>query len=454
MLKKLYNLFSSVKLAIVILISLAVTSIIGTIIEQQQDPDKYLREYGEVTYKIFKFLGFTDVYHSWWYILLLVLLGLNLIICSIERLPYIWKLAKYPKKKLAEGAESSFKLVHKITLSVPDKEAVVGKIKEALSKLGYKTEVVEDEKEKNIKYLFADKNVFARFGVYIVHAGIIIVLIGGLLTALFGYRGYMNLAQGGKSNLVTLFGNGHIIELPFEVECKKFTMEFYPSGMPKSYISDLVILKDGKAVKEQIIEVNTPLSYEGIYFYQASYGQGRVFFFHKENQNAKEKQLIVAFGQPFYVGKGKDGKKYFLSPVAAQGGIIFVDLLTKDGKRIAQAQMMPNNWYRIPQTDQFVAIAGADNKFYTGLQVSYDPGTWVVWTGSTILTIGLFIAFFISHKRILVRVKDVKDGKVNIVIAGRTNKGNESLEKDMEKVLGVLKSSYCNIQAPKEEKDV
>ena len=100
MLKKIYDFFSSVKLAIILLLTLAVTSIIGTIIEQQQDPDKYLREYGETTYKIFKFLGFTDVYHSWWYVLLLTLLAINLIVCSIKRLPKIWKIAKEPKKTL------------------------------------------------------------------------------------------------------------------------------------------------------------------------------------------------------------------------------------------------------------------------------------------------------------------------------------------------------------------
>ncbi len=450
MLKSLYRLFSSVKVAIIILLSLAVTSIIGTIVEQQQNPDKYLREYGEVTYKIFKFLGFTDVYHSWWYILLLVLLAINLTVCSIERLPKIWKIAKNPKKKLREGAENAYRLVHKLTLSASNPDEVAEKLVSILKQMGYKPEKVPSD-EENTRYVFADKHVFARFGVYIVHAGILIVLVGGLLTAIFGYRGYMNLAEGSKSNLVTLFGNGKIIELPFEVQCDKFTIDFYPSGMPKAYISDLEVIENGKTVKKQRIVVNTPLSYRGIYFYQANYGKGRVYFFKKINQKAKEQPIIDALGQPFYVGKGKDGIKYYLSPVAMDGQFIFVDLITQNGETLAQAKMTSGQWYRIPQTGQFVAIGGADNAFYTGLQVSYDPGTWVVWVGSTIMVIGLFVAFFIPHKRILARIKQVKEGKVNIVIAGRTNKGFESLEKDMEKILGVLKSSYCNILAPKEE---
>ncbi|WP_022846223.1 MULTISPECIES: cytochrome c biogenesis protein ResB [unclassified Desulfurobacterium] len=450
MLKSLYKLFSSVKVAIIILLSLAVTSIIGTIVEQQQNPDKYLREYGEVTYKIFKFLGFTDVYHSWWYILLLVLLAINLTVCSIERLPKIWKIAKHPKKKLKEGAENAYKLVHRLTLSAGNSDEVAEKLTAILKQMGYKPEKVPSD-EENTRYVFADKHVFARFGVYIVHAGILIVLIGGLLTAIFGYRGYMNLAEGSESNLVTLFGNGKIIELPFDIKCDKFTIDFYPSGMPKAYISDLEVIEKGKTVKKQKIVVNTPLSYRGIYFYQANYGKGRIYFFRKKTENAKEEPIIDALGQPFYIGKGKDGTEYYLSPVAMDGRFIFVNLITKKGETIAQAKMVSGQWYRIPQTGQFVAIGGADMAYYTGLQVSYDPGTWVVWVGSTIMVIGLFVAFFIPHKRILARIKQIKEGKVNIVIAGRTNKGFESLEKDMDKILGVLKSSYCNILAPKEE---
>ncbi len=442
MLKFLYDLFSSVKLAIFLLLTLAATSIIGTIVEQQQDPDKYLREYGEAAYRIFKFLGFTDVYHSWWYVLLLSLLGVNLIVCSIKRLPKIWKVARYPRKTLPEGSEVSLRIAHRLTITAENVESVVNALINALSKLGYKTERINSDDKKEI-YIFSDKNVFARFGVYIVHAGVLIVLIGGLLTAVFGFRGYMNLCEGCESNLVTFFGSEKVMELPFSVVCDKFNIEFYPSGMPKKYISKLSVVENGKLVKKKVVEVNTPLKYKSIYFYQSSYGIG-AFLFYVKGETGEPIPVAVAIGQPFRVSDD-----VYLSLISFSKKRIEVQLTS--GGKVTMAVIEPMTWYKVPGTNVSVALASFKPIYYTGLQVSYDPGTWVVWTGSTILVLGLVVAFFISHKRVWGRVKVVRENKVNVVIGGIASKGTEGLGKELEEVLGVLKSSY--FITPKEERD-
>jgi len=442
MLKFLYDIFSSVKLAIFLLLTLAATSIIGTIVEQQQDPDKYLKEYGEAAYRIFKFLGFTDVYHSWWYVLLLSLLGLNLIVCSVKRLPKIWKLARYPRKTLPEGSEAALRIAHRLTVSADDVGAVASKLIDALSKLGYRVEKVPSGREDEV-YIFSDKNVFARFGVYVVHAGVLIVLIGGLLTALLGFRGFMSLCEGCESNLVTLFGSNRVIELPYSLACNRFKVELYPSGMPKKYISDLSVIKDGKLIKRKMIEVNTPLNYSGIYFYQSSYGQGATVFYIDRGKG-KPVPVVVAIGQPFKVSD-----KLYLSLISISGSRAEVQL-TRDGK-VEKYVINPVTWYRIPGTNISFALADFKRVFYTGIQVSYDPGTWVVWTGSTVLVLGLFIAFFVSHRRVWGRVKLTRGNRVNVVIGGMASKGIEGLGKELEEVLGVLRSSYSN--TPKEERD-
>ena len=442
MLKFLYDLFSSVKLAIFLLLTLAATSIIGTIVEQQQDPDKYLKEYGEAAYRIFKFLGFTDVYHSWWYVLLLSLLGVNLIVCSVKRLPKIWKVARHPRKTLPEGSEVSLKIAHRLTISAGDIESVANAILNVLSKFGYKTEKIKSDSKDEI-YIFSDKNVFARFGVYIVHFGVLIVLIGGLLTALFGFRGYMNLCEGCGSNLVTFFGSEKVMELPFTVVCDKFNVEFYPSGMPKKYLSKLSVVENGKVAKREMIEVNTPLKYKNIYFYQASFGRG-AFLFYVKRENGEPAPIAVALGQPFKVSDN-----IYLSLISFSKSRIEVQL-TRDG-RVTTAVIEPRTWYKIPGSNVSVALADFKAVSYTGLQVSYDPGTWVVWTGSTILVLGLIVAFFVSHRRVWGRVKLVRENKVNVVIGGIASKGTEGLGKELEEVLGVLESSYFT--TPKEERD-
>ncbi|RUM89202.1 MAG: cytochrome c biogenesis protein ResB [Thermovibrio sp.] len=440
MFKALYDFFSSVKLAIFLLLTLAVTSIVGTIIEQQQDPEKYLMEYGETTYKILKFLGFTDVYHSWWYVALLTLLAINLIVCSIKRLPKIWKVAMEPRKTLPPGYEKGLKISNTITLSAGISE-IKEKLLEVLKSKKYKVEVSkEDEKEVHI---FADKNVFSRFGVYIVHLGVLVVLIGGLTTALFGFRGYMNLAEGTSSNLVSYFSGPKIIELPFYVKCNKFKIDFYPSGMPKAYISDLSIIENGKEVLRKEIKVNEPLKYKGIYFYQASYGQGEAFL--KIVDKRGQRVVGVAFGQPIKLGEGT-----YLRIVSIDGNTMTVGIEFIRNGKVEQGVIKPFVMYRVPGTDKTIAMVDFKPVFYTGLQVSKDPGTWIVWVGSSILIIGLIVAFFIPHKRIWARIEKRGDNKTRLVIGGLANKGSEGLATEIEEVLGVLKSLYCQ-NTPKEE---
>jgi len=442
MFRKIYDFFSSVKLAIFLLLTLATTSIIGTIVDQQKDPEKYLMEYGPTAYKIFKFLGFTDVYHSWWYELLLFLLAVNLIVCSIKRLPKIWKVAMHPRKTFPPGQEKTLRVSTSITLKARLEE-VKEKLIEALRVKRYRVEVSKED--GNEVHLFADKNVYARFGVYIVHFGVLIVLIGGLVTAMFGYRGYMNLAEGTSSNLVGLFHRDEVVELPFTVRCNKFTIDFYPSGMPKAYISDLSVIENGKEVLRKEIRVNDPLKYGGVYFYQSSYGQG-VAVLKVRDRNGSERVVAVAFGQPV-----KLAPNTYLSVFSFDGRTMEYGVeLIRDGKT-QEGVLKPSIFYQIPGTDKEVSILGFPRPvFYTGLQVAKDPGTWIVWVGSTIMIIGLIVAFFVPHRRVWARLERKGEEKTRLVIGGLSSKGSEGLAQELEEVLGVLKSSYCE-NTPKEE---
>ena len=97
---KVWKFFSSVKLAVALLIILAIVSIIGTVIQQNEAPEQYLQEYSQSTIQLFDVLGFFDMYHTKWFVLLLFMLTTNLTICSLERFPYTWKIIKTPMKIL------------------------------------------------------------------------------------------------------------------------------------------------------------------------------------------------------------------------------------------------------------------------------------------------------------------------------------------------------------------
>ena len=106
-----WNFFCSLKLTIFLLIGLAVASIIGTVVQQNASPEQYLKEYSEATIRLFSALNFFDMYHSWWFILLLYLLTVNLVACSIKRLPRDLKMVSTPTLILNEGLEKSLSCV-------------------------------------------------------------------------------------------------------------------------------------------------------------------------------------------------------------------------------------------------------------------------------------------------------------------------------------------------------
>ncbi|MGD8336009.1 MAG: cytochrome c biogenesis protein ResB, partial [Desulfobacterales bacterium] len=95
----LWRLFASVKLTVTLLMTLAATSIIGTLIPQNESPENYRRAFGEFYYRLFEILGIFDMYHSWWFQLLLVLLTVNIIVCSLNRLSATLKIVfvKHPQ---------------------------------------------------------------------------------------------------------------------------------------------------------------------------------------------------------------------------------------------------------------------------------------------------------------------------------------------------------------------
>ena len=102
-LDSIWRFFVSVRLTIVLLLTLAATSIIGTLIPQNEAPQAYLQAFGASLYRFFDLLGFLDLYHSWWYQALMLLLALNILVCSIDRLSATWRIIfpERPKFNLA-----------------------------------------------------------------------------------------------------------------------------------------------------------------------------------------------------------------------------------------------------------------------------------------------------------------------------------------------------------------
>ncbi len=88
---------------------------------------------------------------------------------------------------------------------------------------------------------------------------------------------------------------------------------------------------------------------------------------------------------------------------------------------------------------RYLSFAGLNEIFYTGLQVARDPGVNIVWVGCALMVVGIIIAFFLSHQRLWIRLARAGDGRVEVVLAGSTNKNRLAFEKKFEKIQGDMK---------------
>ena len=452
-LDSLWKFFASVQLTIVLLLTLAITSIIGTLIPQNEAPQAYIQAFGPSLYRFFDLLGFLDLYHSWWYQALMLLLALNIMVCSIDRLTATWRIIfpERPKFNL-----SRFRRLE------PKEEFTTNGAGDRLQKQ-YQSII-----SRNFRYcrvedtdsgyaIFGERGRWTRIGVYIVHLSIICMLVGGVIGTRFGFEGYVNLAPGESAQQIQLHHSNQLMQLDFTIRCDDFKVKFYPNGAPEEWRASLSIIEQGQVVKSQDIIVNDPLHYKGISIFQASYGQlparpqdvripDELTLAFTSKATGKVYEEKVTIGQTidlpenlgkFTVNEARNSYKFRGQDL---GATIVGTLLQSNGIAVEVAlpvqfpsfDKMGPVFNKSRSDDLFIVVSDVkvppvEQRYFTGLQVSRDPGVWVVYTGFMMIIIGCYVTFFMSHRQVCVDV--VESGKnCRVVVTGTANKnklGNE-----------------------------
>jgi cytochrome c biogenesis protein len=439
---RVWNFFISVKLAIVTLIVLAVTSILGTIVEQNQPPEKYHLIYEDWAFALMDRINLFDMYHSVWFLLMLVLFTVNLSCCTIDRFPKMLKVVRNPRTKLDESLEKTLSLTDrwKRKGTLPE---WAGKYAEALSSSFAKPKVTEVDGQV---HLYSETGVASRFGVYVTHLSIIIIFIGAIVGVRFGFKGYVNIPEGDSVTQIPVRGGNAIQDLGFTVRCNSFRLETYPSGQPKAYMSDLSVIDGGRETLRKTIVVNDPLQYKGIWFYQSSYGQA----------GGATAKVAVARSDGTPMGGLALGPN---EPVPIDGygiirGVNYDENYQGNGPALQVVVEKPGQlsaafWLlqRRPALDRqradslVFSFGGLSSKMFTGLQVAKDPGVNIVWLGCALMVIGLIMAFFLSHQRIWIRLAQGTAGRVEVVLAGSSSRNRLAFEKRFEKLQTGVKAA-------------
>lgn len=425
----IWDFFASVKLAIFTLFILSTTSIIGTVVPQKESAQWYIDKYGEATANLFQILSVTpDMYSSVWFLSLLGLLCSNLIVCSLERFPGVWRQIK------ADNLDTPLNRLEKMTpqhrWQSPDTpDALAISLQNALKGSGWKA---EERKVDNGTLLFAQKGAMTRTGVYIVHASILMIFAGAIIGSFLGFKGSVMLPETRTTDEIYTFGTQTPVELGFEVRCDRFNIEFYDNGMVKAYRSQLTVLEKGKVVKEKSIVVNDPLTHKGITFYQSSYQPYQEFLVTITNkktgvstttiipyqQQHSLEESGIRFGIINAEGRGESVSrmKVWFTDDKGEPSLFWLD----DGEQVTVERALSN--YAV----------SAKQMYATGLQVAKDPGVWTVYTGCFMMVFGLIIAFFMSHQRVWLYIREEPDNKSSILMAGNANKNKVDFEKTLQ----------------------
>ncbi len=508
-LDKVWSFFSSIKLAIVIFALVALTSIVGTVIEQQASYAENLRVLSSLVgqglapaaYKVLYALGFMNMYRSWWFLTLLSLFALNLLVCSIDRFPAIWRIMRTPVKPIAPDQMKRMPLKDEFVVpGGPD--SALEKAVSAMKSIGF-TAKSEKGPDGSVQ-LYAQKNAWSRSGVYVTHVSILVILLGAVLGVFLGFRGYVDLPEGFNANIVysnnmdmsdpsqvarrasllgALYsGNGDlqtaaqslneslpdfekdlrsvgVIPLGFQVLCQQFQVQFYgQTDMPKAYRSLVTVLENGKPVVSKWIEVNHPLKYKGVMFYQSSFRlrhdlSNGVAVLGIRSPDGQTETRKLKIGQSFSIPGTKETVKLTeFNPALAfddagraetysqmmTNPAVKVDISGPDGARSSKwiVQRYPETW-SLPDGSS-VGLTDFWGVQATGLQVRKDPGVWVVYLGCILLALGLYVAFFISHKKIWVRMAPDKKGTL-LTVAATCPKNRHAYEREIEKLVKHLK---------------
>lgn len=437
--QKLWNLLTSVKLTFALLLILAVISVAGTLIPQNQPAQAYVNGYGQGLGNLILGFGLYDAYHTAWFRLVMALLAVNLVVCSLERWPLTMRMVRVdPDREL----EKSRKAVESFTLAGGPAEHK-GPVGQALQRAVGRVYFIEDQ--GGVK-LFAHKGAWTRLAVYAVHLSVLIIFAGALVGNIWGFSGDMRILEGQAVDHIQT-RDGKRLPLGFDVRLDKFTVSFYKNqrGMPSEYRSDLVFLRGGREIKRHALRVNHPAQVDGIDFYQASYGQvadpvkvrvtapgGKLAELDLRHHDWTElpmggKAGVFEYRPRVAMGKVYDGPmaRILYQPPGGEARMLSAF------KAGAKLRMGGGGGIKFE-------VISAVSKNYSGISVKYDPGVWLIWVGCTLMVVGFFFTFYTAHKKVWVRLSPTGPGRTRVEMAYQANKGRGAARRLVAKLAAGL----------------
>ena len=451
--RKVWQSLSSIKTGVILLIIVVILSAVGTLVLQRPvtEADEMQRAYSPQMLSLLDKLGLTDVFHAWWFVALLILVSLSIIAASIDRFPNAWRYFARPYKSPDRPFRRA--LPNQMQIPIPDEETGLVAAERSLHGMGFKPERVVGADRLSI---FAERNRISEMAVYIVHASLLLIFLGGIVDALWGWRGYVSLTRGQETSIVGL-RDGKPKNLSFAIRCDRAGQENYKDGTPKKWWSQLVVVENGRDVQKKEIVVNDPLVFGGVRVYQASYGPtGKLdkLVVNASSLAGEKKDLSLSLDQtvaldsdtdvrlaefiPDYVVR--DNQVYTRSTEVENPAAHFIVTSKKSGKQINYWLPPLEGFAENEQSPYQFTVEDLTMGYYTGLEVSHEPGQWGVWAGVVLMCVGLAFVFYIAHTRFwAVPARDEK-GNLVLWVGGTANRNRDAFEQRFQDLTEKIKS--------------
>ncbi len=426
--QEIIEFFSSVRTAVSVLFLIAAASVIGTIIPQGKTLDQLSGMMSPMILKLTAILDLHRLYSSWWYIFLLLILAIQLIACLYVRWPKVVSDWKRDSKKF------SFKFDYSVDLPRPEAEE---KIKDALkAHMGSSPQKLEIDGEK--ESLLWIKHRVQEIGFPLAHIAIILIMLGGLIGMVYGFKGRISLLEGKSGNIIRLFPAGQKLELPFEIHLDKFTLKKYDTGAPKEFRSDLRIIENNETLLDSYILVNHPLTHRGISLYQSDYNMRGVdkVTLSLTRENGASKKIEAGPGEPVQLFDTQS--KLFLMRLDPGGGpnpAVLEAVVERKGARPTPLRLVENSAEPVEIDDIKIEFLGYKPLYSSGIQVSYDPGTPLVWLGCILLIAGFLLTLFTNHRRVAAHVEELTEGGASILIRGRSKRSRKEFREGIDQAV-------------------
>ena len=295
------------RFAVSLLVFICLASLIGTVLPQNGASNNYIDQFGLFWYDIFDKFSLWHVYNSWWFLLIMGFLVVSTTLCVIRTSPKMVKEARTFRENMRVSSMRAFH--HRVEcVASDDVAATEGKVRSLLRQHGY---AVRERREGDGVLLAAKRGSANRLGYIFAHTAIVVICIGGLLDSELpvrlqvwlggkqpvfdnmmiadvppsgklsvnnpSFRANVLVPEGGKAgNAVVLVGDGALVQpLPFQIALKKFDIDYYSTGMPSRFASEVQVTDPATGKQfDQTIEVNEPLRYKGVTVYQSSFDDG------------------------------------------------------------------------------------------------------------------------------------------------------------------------------------